>query len=70
MIEINDLCMRYGKFTALKDIDLKLEKGQVIALMGPNGSGKSTLLKSILGLVVPESGSIRVDGRDIKDKYL
>lgn len=70
MIEINDLCMRYGKFTALKDIDLKLEKGQVIALMGPNGSGKSTLLKSILGLVVPESGSIRVDGTDIKDKYL
>jgi len=70
MIEINDLCMRYGKFTALKEIDLKLEKGQVIALMGPNGSGKSTLLKSILGLVVPESGSIRVDGVDIKDKYL
>lgn len=70
MIEINDLCMRYGKFTALKDIDLKLEKGQVIALMGPNGSGKSTLLKSILGLVVPESGSIRVDGKDIKDKYI
>ena len=70
MIEINDLCMRYGKFTALKDIDLKLEKGQVIALMGPNGSGKSTLLKSVLGLVVPESGSIRVDGKDIKDKYI
>jgi Cu-processing system ATP-binding protein len=70
MIEINDLCMRYGKFAALNDIDLKLEKGQVIALMGPNGSGKSTLLKSILGLVVPESGSIRVDGRYIKDKYL
>lgn len=70
MIEINDLCMRYGKFTALKDIDLKLEKGQVIALMGPNGSGKSTLLKSILGLVVPESGCIKVDGSDIKNKYI
>jgi len=70
MIEINDLCMRYGKFTALKGIDLKLEKGQVIALMGPNGSGKSTLLKSILGLVVPESGSIKVDGSDIKNKYI
>lgn len=69
MIEINNLFMRYGKFTALKDLNLKLEKGQVIALMGPNGSGKSTLLKSILGLVVPVSGSIRVDGRVIKDKY-
>ena len=70
MIEINDLFMSYGKFTALKEIDLKLEKSQVIALMGPNGSGKSTLLKSILGLVVPESGSIKVNGRDIKDKFI
>jgi len=70
MIEINDLCMSYGKFTALREVNLKLEKGQVIALMGPNGSGKSTLLKSVLGLVVPDSGSIRVDGKDIKDKYI
>ncbi len=70
MIEIKDLCMSYGKFLALRGINLNLERGQVIALMGPNGSGKSTLLKSILGLVVPESGIISVEGSDIKDKFL
>lgn len=62
--------MSYGKFKALKGIDLKIEKGQVAALMGPNGSGKSTLLKSILGLVIPESGKILISGTDIKDGYL
>ncbi|HMQ69705.1 MAG TPA: ABC transporter ATP-binding protein [Ignavibacteria bacterium] len=70
MIEIKDLHMSYGKFKALKGIDLKIEKGQVAALMGPNGSGKSTLLKSILGLVIPESGKILISGTDIKDGYL
>jgi Cu-processing system ATP-binding protein len=70
MIETKDLHVCYGKFEALKGIDLKLEKGQVIALMGPNGSGKSTLMKSILGLVIPDSGKILVDGKDIRDDYI
>ena len=70
MIEIKDIQMSYGKFKALNGIDLKLEKGQVAALMGPNGSGKSTLLKSILGLVIPESGKILVNGEDTKDQFL
>jgi Cu-processing system ATP-binding protein len=70
MIEIKDIQMSYGKFKALNGIDLKLEKGQVAALMGPNGSGKSTLLKSILGLVIPDSGKIIVNGEDTKDQFL
>jgi len=70
MIEIKDIQMSYGKFKALNGIDLKLEKGQVAALMGPNGSGKSTLLKSILGLVIPDSGNIIVNGEDTKDQFL
>ena len=70
MIEIKDIQMSYGKFKALNGIGLKLEKGQVAALMGPNGSGKSTLLKSILGLVIPESGKILVNGEDIKEQFL
>lgn len=70
MIEIKDIQMSYGKFKALKGIDLMLGKGQAAALMGPNGSGKSTLLKSILGLVIPESGKIIVNGEDTKDQYL
>lgn len=61
--------MSYGKFKALETIDLRLEKDQVVALMGPNGSGKSTLLKSILGLVIPQSGRIIVNGINIKGNY-
>lgn len=70
MIDTKDLHVSYGKFEALKGIDLKLEKGQVIALMGPNGSGKSTLMKSILGLVIPDNGKIFVDGEDIRDNHI
>lgn len=70
MIEIKGLHVSYGKYDALKGIDLKLEKGQVIALMGPNGSGKSTLMKSILGLVIPCSGKISVNGNDIRDNFI
>ena len=62
--------MSYGKFRALNGIDLMLGNGQAAALMGPNGSGKSTLLKSILGLVIPESGKIIVNGQDTKNQYL
>ena len=62
--------MSYGKFSALKEINLKFEKGQVIALMGPNGSGKSTLLKSILGLVTPQKGNIKINQSNIKDEFL
>lgn len=70
MIEIKDIRMSYGKFRALNGIDLMLGNGQAAALMGPNGSGKSTLLKSILGLVIPESGKIIVNGQDTKNQYL
>lgn len=62
--------MSYGKFRVLNGIDLMLGNGQAAALMGPNGSGKSTLLKSILGLVIPESGKIIVNGQDTKNQYL
>lgn len=70
MIEIKDIRMSYGKFRVLNGIDLMLGNGQAAALMGPNGSGKSTLLKSILGLVIPESGKIIVNGQDTKNQYL
>lgn len=59
-IEIADLTVTYGETTALRDVTLDLAPGTVLGLVGVNGSGKSTLLKSILGLVRPVTGSVRV----------
>jgi Cu-processing system ATP-binding protein len=69
MIKIKGLNKTYGKMKALNDINLMLNEGEIVALLGPNGSGKTTLLKSILGLVLPESGQITVNDIDIKKDY-
>lgn len=58
MIKIEGLHKNYGKNQVLKDLSLSLEKNKIIAILGPNGSGKTTLIKSILGLVIPQKGSI------------
>ncbi len=62
-LEIDQLNVSFGKINILWDISLSLPKGKIIALMGPNGAGKTTLLKSILGLVKPISGNIRIYGK-------
>lgn len=69
MIEVNNINKHYGKFHILRSINLKIEKGQIVTVMGPNGSGKTTLLKCILGLVLPDSGSITVNGINIKNNF-
>jgi putative ABC transport system ATP-binding protein len=53
-----------GTFTALKEVSIRIEKGEFIAIMGPSGSGKSTLLQLIGGLDLPSSGNIMVDGAE------
>ncbi|QEL24917.1 amino acid ABC transporter ATP-binding protein [Bosea sp. F3-2] len=60
MIEISKLRKRFGQLEVLKDINLQVEQGGVVALLGPSGSGKSTLLRCINLLVVPDDGTIRV----------
>lgn len=59
------LTKTYGKTTALNKLDLTVESGKIIGLLGPNGSGKTTLIKLINGLLVPDGGSITVDGKQI-----
>lgn len=54
-----------GDFQALKDIDLEIYKGEIVALLGPNGAGKTTLISVICGIVRPSSGTVFVDGFDI-----
>ena len=64
-IELVDVSVRYGERAALREVDLKIEPGELLALTGPNGSGKTTLLKSVLGLVKVDVGTIRIGGSDL-----
>lgn len=65
MLEVRDLEVRFGEFVALKEVDLKVEAGELVVLLGANGAGKSTLFRTINGLIRPYSGEIRFDGKDI-----
>lgn len=71
MIDVENITKNFGKLKALDGVNLQLQKGECIALIGPNGCGKTTLIKSILGMVLPNSGNIIFNGKNIKndDKY-
>ena len=70
MIEIKELQKKFGKFEVLKNINLSCKKGECIALIGPNGCGKTTLIKSVLGMVIPDSGTIHFNGNSVLGEYL
>ncbi len=57
MIHIKQLHKKFGKNEVLKGVDLDINSKGIFAILGPNGSGKTTLIKSILGMVIPDSGS-------------
>jgi ABC-type Fe3+/spermidine/putrescine transport system ATPase subunit len=59
------VCAAYGGVRVLTDVTLDVARGELVALLGSSGCGKTTLLRSIAGFVAPQSGRIRVDGRDI-----
>lgn len=65
IVEIHDLTVSYHKKPVLWDIDLLLPQGEVMGIIGPNGAGKSTLLKSIMGLVPPDSGYVKLFDKDL-----
>lgn len=65
MIIANNVSKQFGKFKALDNVSVTCNRGECIALIGPNGSGKTTLIKSILGMVVPDSGFISFKGKNI-----
>ncbi|WP_304599160.1 MULTISPECIES: amino acid ABC transporter ATP-binding protein [unclassified Lacticaseibacillus] len=68
MIEFHDVEKYYGKFHALKNINLTIDRGEVVTIIGPSGSGKSTLLRTINGLERITSGQLIVNDFDLADK--
>ena len=65
MIRVKDLYKKFGKVEVLKGLDLSIKSGGIFAVLGPNGSGKTTLIKSILGMVIPNNGSILINDINI-----
>ena len=63
-IEVNHISKRYGKVQALQDVSFSVEQGEVFGLIGPDGAGKSTLFRLMATLLLPDEGSIKVDGFD------
>lgn len=68
MIKIEHLSKSFGNLEVLKDINMEINKGEVVAIIGPSGSGKSTMLRCINRLETPSGGTITIDGRDIMDR--
>ena len=66
MIEINNFSCGYDSKAILKNIDLRIDKGEFVGIIGPNGSGKTTLLRGITRLVKPFGGTILFEGKDIR----
>ncbi|MBM4076020.1 MAG: ABC transporter ATP-binding protein [Planctomycetes bacterium] len=64
MLVIKNLTKQYGSFSALSDLTLTLNTGQILGLIGPNGAGKTTTIKVLVGLIRPTSGSATIDGVD------
>ena len=66
VIEMNNITKEFGNFKANDDITLKVEKGEIHALLGENGAGKSTLMSVLFGLYQPEKGNIKINGKEVK----
>ncbi|MEO0386212.1 MAG: ATP-binding cassette domain-containing protein [Pseudomonadota bacterium] len=65
ILEAKDLVKRYGRVTALDHCDFQLFPGEILAVIGDNGAGKSTLIKALSGAVIPDSGTVFLEGRQV-----
>ena len=64
-IEVQDLTVAYGEIVAVTDLTMRVEAGEIVALLGANGAGKSSTLKAIMGTVRPARGTISLNGHDV-----
>ena len=68
ILEAQGLVLSFGETPALRGANLSVERGEVLAVMGPSGSGKSTLLYCLAGILTPDAGVVRFDGRRLDDR--
>ena len=68
MLEVEELEVRYGAVPAVRGVTLTVGRGEIVGLVGPNGAGKSTTLLSIMGMVPPRAGDVRLAGRSIRGR--
>ena len=69
IIETKNLTKRYKDFYAVKDLNLKISKGEIFGFLGPNGAGKTTTIAMLIGILYPTEGKISIFGRDSRDDY-
>lgn len=67
VVELKDLYLAFGEYTVLNGVSLGLFRGETLSVLGGSGAGKSTILRLILGLSLPDSGEVRVEGQDISN---
>jgi ABC-2 type transport system ATP-binding protein len=65
MLELEAVVKRYGKFTAVKGVNLAVPRGEIFGFLGPNGAGKTTTIRMVAGVLRPTSGAIRIGGADL-----
>ena len=68
MLELEQLEVRYGAVPAVRDVSLKVARGEIVGVIGPNGAGKSTTLHAIMGVIPSHACDVRLDGRSIRGK--
>ena len=64
VVELRGLGKKFGAFTAVRDLDLTVGSGEILALLGPNGAGKTTTIRMLMGILQPTSGEVRIRGMD------
>ncbi len=65
ILEVRSAVVRYGAITAVRNVDLSVDRGEIVAVLGPNGAGKTTLVSAIAGILPLTQGSMHFDGQDI-----
>ncbi len=69
LLQIDKLTMRFGGITAVSDLNLAVEPGQIFSIIGPNGAGKTTVFNAVTGIYEPTAGSIRFEGRPLEEAF-
>ena len=68
LLEVSDVTVRFGGVTALENVSFHVDQGEFLCLIGPNGAGKTTLMRAVTGIIKPDTGRVKLGGRDISHR--